>query len=153
MRKKEKEITAKSEIEKILKNNTVCRIALSENNMPYIVPMSYGYEEGKLYLHCAKEGKKLDIIRKNSRVCFEVSDSIELIKADIPCKFSTKFRSLIGTGNIEIAEDRNMVKKGLEIIMQQHAGTEQWEFPEKIYDHVHILVIRIDNVTGKKSGI
>ena len=71
MRRKDKEIKDKEVIESIIKRATVCRIALSENNVPYIVPLSFGYKDNCLYFHSAPEGRKIDIIKQNNNVCFE----------------------------------------------------------------------------------
>jgi len=62
LRRKEKEITNRNEIEEILTHNTICRIALSDNNIPYLIPMNYGYKENKIFLHSAGTGKKIEII-------------------------------------------------------------------------------------------
>ena len=79
MRKKEREITDIGEIEKIIRKATVCRLGLALNDVPYVVPLSFGYADKTLYLHGAKEGKKLDIIRQNNRVCFEVDVDSEVV--------------------------------------------------------------------------
>ncbi len=75
MRRKDREITGIGEIEVIISHADICRIALTENNMPYIVAMNFGYSGGekkRLYFHCATEGRKIDMIRKNSYVCFQM---------------------------------------------------------------------------------
>ena len=64
VRRKDKEIKDKEVIESIIKRATVCRIALSENNVPYIVPLSFGYKDNCLYFHSAPEGRKIDIIKQ-----------------------------------------------------------------------------------------
>ena len=63
MRRKDKEIKDKAEIESIIKRATVCRIGLSENNVAYIVPMNFGYKDNSLYFHSAPMGKKIEIIK------------------------------------------------------------------------------------------
>ncbi len=82
MRKKEKQINDIAGIEDVLSRALVCRLALCENDRPYIVPLCFGYEDNALYFHCAQQGKKLDILRKNNNVCFEVDIDCQLIKAD-----------------------------------------------------------------------
>ena len=92
MRRKDKEIKDRKEIESIIKRATVCRIGLSENNLPYIVPMNYGYVNNRLYLHSSTQGKKIDIIRHNNRVCFEMDTDHELVKSETPCQWTMKYR-------------------------------------------------------------
>ena len=62
MRRKDKEIKDKFEIETIINRAEVCRIGLSDDNMPYVIPVNYGYRNNCLYIHSASEGKKIDII-------------------------------------------------------------------------------------------
>ncbi len=153
MRRKDKEITNPELITEIIENNFICRIALSENNQPYIIPMNYGYRINTIYLHCAPKGKKLDIISKNSRVCFEITDSIEIVKAEKACGYGTRFRSVIGFGTIMQINDPAQKAEALRIIMKQHSGKEDWDITEYSADKLGILEIKIESVTGKISGI
>lgn len=61
MRRKEKEITDKSEIEAVIHNSVVCRIGLVDDNIPYIVPLCFGYRDNTIYVHVSLEGKKINI--------------------------------------------------------------------------------------------
>ena len=79
MRKKEKEITEKSEIEAVIQKATVCRVGMSDNNIPYIVPMCFGYQEDAIYVHGSLKGKKTDILKKNQNVCFEFDINTEVV--------------------------------------------------------------------------
>jgi len=151
MRKKDKEITDPKEIEEIIYANKVCRIGLSEDNTPYIVPMNYGYKENKIFLHSAVVGKKIDIIKKNNKVCFEITDSIEIVQAEKACDFSTKYRCVIGFGTIKIVNDLNEKKEALQIIMNQHTNKSDWKFPDEIVSKTMILEIEIESITGKTS--
>ena len=64
MRRKEKEIKDKKEIEQIFKYSHVCRLGIFDGKMPYIVPMNFGYRDNILYFHSALEGRKVDIQKK-----------------------------------------------------------------------------------------
>ncbi len=68
MRRGDKEIKDMKEIEEIIREAKVCRLAFSVDNMPYIVPLSFGYEKGIFYFHSALVGKKIDMVKKNDRV-------------------------------------------------------------------------------------
>ena len=80
MRRNEREIKDREEMEAIIQRAQVCRIGLSEKDVPYIVPMDFGYKGNCLYFHCASEGKKLDMIRQNSKVCFEIGIDHQMVK-------------------------------------------------------------------------
>lgn len=152
MRKKDKEIKDPEEIEEILSSNKVCRIALSDEDKPYIVPMNYGYRENKIFLHTGGEGKKIDIIGKNNKVCFEVTDSIRELSAEKACNFSTKYRCVIGFGFVKVIEDLDEKKKALQILMKQHTDEDNWCFTDAVVKKTMVLEIEIESVTGKKSG-
>jgi len=72
MKRSEREIKDRKEIEAIIERADVCRLGLSDDNMPYIIPMNFGYKDNRLYFHCAKKGKKIDIIKRNNSTCFEM---------------------------------------------------------------------------------
>ena len=72
MRRVEKEIKDKETIDNILKKALICRIGMFDGDFPYIVPMTYGCEEGVLYFHSAREGRKLSIMKDNNKVAFEI---------------------------------------------------------------------------------
>ena len=153
LRRKDKEIKDKTEIKAILKKATVCRIAFSENNQPYIVPLNFGYKEDCLYFHSAPEGTKLSIIKRNNNVCFEVDEGYELKKSAIPCNWSAKYRSVIGFGKAYFVEDIEEKKSALNCLVQKYSDTSvEYEFSEGIVDTITIVRIKIACMTGKKSG-
>jgi uncharacterized protein len=151
MRRSDLEILDKSIIENILNANTVCRIGLMDGEVPYIVPMSYGYTPGSIYLHSALEGKKLDLLEKNNQVCFEVSDSIEMVPADAACGFSVQYRSIIGSGKAELVSDPEEKHQGLQIVMHQHTGRGNWDIPLAVLTKVSVIRITIESMTGKQK--
>ncbi|MEA1964472.1 MAG: pyridoxamine 5'-phosphate oxidase family protein [Candidatus Aerophobetes bacterium] len=152
MRRKGKEIKDKNAIESIIKRATVCRIALSENNVPYIVPLSFGYKDNCLYFHSAKEGKKIDIIKKNNNLCFEFDIENELVKAEDACNWDMKYYSVIGCGKAFLVEDFEEKREALDIIMEHYSGKSSFEYPEKTVSNVAIIKVKIESMSGKKSG-
>ena len=79
MRRGEREIKDRAEIDAVMRRCRVCRLGLCDGNEPYIVPICFGYDGQALYFHCAHEGRKIDIIRTNNRVGFEF-DILESMK-------------------------------------------------------------------------
>ncbi len=153
MRKKEKEILERDEIDQIINKSDVCRIAFAKENIPYIVPVSFGYDGNNLYLHTALEGKKIDFIESNNIVCFEFDTDVKTIgHGTIGCKWTTSYRSVIGNGKIyEITDERKMIN-ALNKIMQHYSGKE-WEFTEKMLKNVRIWEIKIEEISAKKSNV
>jgi uncharacterized protein len=151
MRRKDKEISDRAVILDILSRADVCRIAMMDGDVPYIVPVNYGYKDNALYIHGAAEGKKIDLIRRNNRVCFEIEDKSEIIKSQTPCGWTARYRSLIGYGTMEIITGFDQKKQGLDIIMS-HVGNEHNIYVDSQVDSVVILKLTISTMTGKQSG-
>ncbi|MBN2618389.1 MAG: pyridoxamine 5'-phosphate oxidase family protein [Spirochaetales bacterium] len=151
MRRSDKEITDQAVLEEILKSSNVCRIAMFDKEYPYIVPMNYGYFNNAIYMHCAPEGKKLDLLKDNNRVSFEIEDSYELVKGDISCKWTSKFRSIVGFGKIEFITNPILKREALDILMEQHGKNDNYYKP-KVLEWITILKLEIDSYTGKLSA-
>ena len=80
--------------ESILKESRICRIGLVDQDKPYIVPMNFGYKNGTLYIHSAKEGRKIDLMKKNPNVCFEMDELVRLKKAKQACEWGVQYQSM-----------------------------------------------------------
>jgi nitroimidazol reductase NimA-like FMN-containing flavoprotein (pyridoxamine 5'-phosphate oxidase superfamily) len=152
MRKSRQEITDPEVLEEILEGAIICRLALTDGQRPYIVPVNYGFRDGCLFVHSAPAGKKIDLLRKNPEVCFEVEQGVEIVKGDAACEWSTRYRSVVGYARVEIQEGEKEKREGLEIIMAQHGAPELTTFkPENIKSMV-ILKLTITSLTGKQSS-
>jgi nitroimidazol reductase NimA-like FMN-containing flavoprotein (pyridoxamine 5'-phosphate oxidase superfamily) len=152
MRKARQEIKDVKALEEILRGATICRMAMMDGDLPYIIPFNYGYRDGCLFIHSAPEGKKIDLLMKKSQVCFEVEDISELIKGEKACDWTTRYRSVVGYGNVEILSDAASKQLGLEVIMAQHRAPELVEFNQKNLDRMVILKLTITSMTGKESS-
>ena len=120
MRRNEREIKDIVLIEEIIRKSQVCRLALSEDDRPYIVPLCFGYKDNTLYFHTAREGKKLNMLKENNNVCFEIDTDHELIKGKKACSCSMKYRSVIGFGKAKLIEEIELKRRALNIIMQNY---------------------------------
>ncbi|MCW4050931.1 MAG: pyridoxamine 5'-phosphate oxidase family protein [Candidatus Bathyarchaeota archaeon] len=153
MRRKDKEITEKVILEEILLENQVGRLGTAVDGVPYVVPMNYGYRDGKIYLHTHKDGKKIKDIQKNPRVCFEV-DSGEMIVNEDPCDFSWDYRSVIANGTAKIIDDPEKKLEALRIISDKYSfGKGQKLTQEQVnkFPILYIIEITINEMKGKRS--
>ena len=150
MRRKDKEITDIDEIERIIKKAIRCRIGLVDNDEPYIVPVCFGYERDALYFHGASEGRKVELIKKNNKICFEIDTDVEVVKAEKTCSWTMKYRSVIGVGKACILEKDEEKSHGLRVIVRQYTEGD-FSFPKKL-DSVLVVRVDIESITGKKSG-
>jgi len=151
MRKTEKEIKAPQEIEAIIQKAQVCRVGFSENDLPYIVPVNFGYRDRCVYFHSAHEGKKMEMLKRNNRVCFEMDISFELIRGETPCKWDMKYLSVMGSGRAFVLSDPAEKNRALNIIMEHYHGNP-YEYSEAELAKVAMVRIEIESMSGKKSG-
>jgi len=91
-------------------------------------------------------------LKQNPEVCFEVEDSVEILAGDQACDWTTRYRSVVGYGEVEILSDEASKQQGLEVIMAQHGAPELIEFNSKNLGRMVILKIRITSMTGKQSS-
>ncbi|HEX7597713.1 MAG TPA: pyridoxamine 5'-phosphate oxidase family protein [Polyangia bacterium] len=158
MRRKDREVIDYSEVEAIIARADVCRVALVDEGMPYVVALNYGYRKASaewpaaLYFHCAPAGRKLDIIRKNNRACFQMDIDHELIRAGQGCGWGMKFRSVVGFGRIALVEDEDERRAGLDAIMQQYGAQAPFEYEDRILALTTVLRLDIEEMSAKKKG-
>jgi nitroimidazol reductase NimA-like FMN-containing flavoprotein (pyridoxamine 5'-phosphate oxidase superfamily) len=152
LRRVDKEITSRVAVTEILERARICHIGLCENGIPYVVPMNYGYEGNCLYLHSAPEGRKIDIIRHNNLAAFCVYIDDVAVRGGSACKWTMKYRSVMGEGKIRLIEDPDQKREALQIIMRQQAGPGEYAFQSTGLDKVTVLRLDITQVSGKQSG-
>lgn len=152
MRRKDKEVVEAGEVEAILRKATVVRLGLCAEDRPYVVPMSFGYRDRCLYLHAASEGKKIDLIRANDRVCFQADVDVEVVKGDDACGWGMRFASVMGTGRATLVEDPGEKRRGLDAIMAHYDPGRAHAYPEAMLGITTVIRVEIEEMTGKRSG-
>ena len=150
MRRAKREIKDENAVRAIMEEASVCRIGLSDDGMPYVVPMNFGLGENCLYLHCATEGRKLDIIRRNDRVCFEMDLLREVVRGESPCGFSARYESVIGFGRAVIMEDAAEKRAALDRIMGHYGEQGPFTYQDDIFAQTTVIRIAIDSLTAKR---
>lgn len=151
MRRADKEIADRGEIDKILRKATVCRLGLVDGAIPYIVPLSFGYDGNTLYFHSACEGKKVDLLRRNAVVCFEFDVDADPVRSETSCGWTMRYRSVIGSGTASFVEDLVGKSEALKIIMRQYTEGP-YEFPEEMLRKIAVIKVAIGEISGKVSG-
>jgi hypothetical protein len=126
MRRKQNEITEKTEIEAILLKARVGRLAtLGEDGYPYITPVNYVYWQGCIYFHCSTQGEKLDNIRRHEKVCFEIDVPLAYLDTAydpaLPvCDVGQFYQSVIIRGQAQIVEEMAEKVGALNALMASH---------------------------------
>ncbi len=125
---------------------------MSVNDEPYVVPLNFGYRDGVLYFHSAGEGKKIEMLRKNNRVCFEIDLDHEMVVSDKPCDWGFKYRSIIGFGRAELITEPEGKRNAFDIIMAHCGAQGPYAYKEKGFEKACIIKVTIESMTGKQSG-
>lgn len=150
MRRSDRLVVSRPEVDSIIRGSTVCHLALSDDHRPYVVPLNFGYRDQTLYFHCSREGKKVEIIRRNPRVSVSFIEDHHVVPSGTACSWTTKYRSVIGSGTASIIEDRPSKKDALEIIAGQYSGNG-FHFEDESVDRVLVIRVDIEYMTGKVS--
>ncbi len=154
MRRKDREITDFNEIIEIIKKCDVCRIALNDNDFPYIVPLNFGFdvqgEQVYFYFHSAMEGTKLDLIAKDNRATFEMDCEHNLILYKERMSCTMGYASVIGHGTIEIIPEEDKYN-ALKILMKQYHA-EEFKFNTDIMDVTTVMKMTVIDMVGKRRN-
>ena len=152
MTRREREITDINKIIEILDKAKIAHIGLVDGDEPYVVPMNYGYDmnDGKLtiYLHGARRGRKLDVMRANPKVFFEAECDLQPFEGDIACRYGIAYSSVMGKGIATIVEDVEEKKQALSILMKTQTG-KNFDFEDKMVAFVSVIRIDVSEFTAK----
>ena len=156
MRRSDREVTDYQQIYTIIEKAKVVHIGMIDNDHPYVVPMQYGFifTDGRLtlYVHCAKEGRKLDILKKNPCVFNELETDVAIVSGgDIPCKYGSEYASVMGDGTAVIVEDVAEKISGLRLMMKTQSGRD-FEITEQMAASVTVLRIDVPYITAKSRA-
>ena len=152
--KRENQVTDPEQILRILDTGKVLHLGLAVDNEPYVVPMNYGYtmeEDGKLtlYLHGAKWGRKLDVMRANPAAFVELECDVEDVSGgDVACDYGSLYASVMGEGTARVVEDPAEKLRGLKVLMRTQTGRD-FEIPEARLKAVAVIRIDVPAVTAK----
>ncbi len=151
MTRREREIESREEIDAILREADVCRLAMALDGIPYVIPLSFGYDGQALYIHTGRTGKKIDCFLGNRRVCFEAERSVRIIENPRKaCGWSFSFESVVGHGTIEEIRDPAGKEHALNRIMEHYTG-KTWTFDPEVLPKTRLWRIAVDTVTGRRN--
>jgi len=155
MRREDREIKDIKAIEEILLKCKTCHVAMTDGSLPYVVPLSYGYRftDGgalELFFHSALHGKKLDMLKINNKVCFEISDEGEPTRTETPCNSGYYYSSMIGYGEAVFIDDAVGKCEGLSAIVR-HQINRDVDFTEEQAENVCVFKIISNDFSGKQK--
>ncbi len=154
MRRANREVKNKSELINIIEGCKTCRMGMIDDGKPYVVPLNFGYKIVDsvitIYLHSAKEGRKIEILTKNNTVCIEMDRMNELITGENGCDYSCYFESFIGEGQAVILENAEAKIDALNAIMKHQTGRDDFSYDLRVLDKTLIIAIELNHYTGKR---
>ena len=172
MRRKDREITGRENIEPILRACKTCRVAMIADGAPYVVPLNFGYtwdDDGRLvkvegdpenpfdgltlYFHSGLKGKKIDALRADPRVCFELDTEQGVTgEGDIACRYSFAFSSIVGYGSMEFAKTPDEKRKGFDVIMQHQTGKGGWTYTDAALSVTEVMRVRAESFEASRKA-
>jgi hypothetical protein len=150
VRRGDREIRDREQIDSIIRRCRVCRLGLSDEGQPYVVPLCFGYDGAALYFHCSPKGRKLDILRRNNKVCVEFDLVEGMVEADQGCDWGIRYQSAIGFGTAEVVEGIAEKQAALGLLMAQYSE-RSYVFPPEMLARTAVVKVAIDSLTGKQT--
>lgn len=152
LRRKDREITARAEIDAVIRSDRVMHLALADGDMPFLVPVFYAYDGAALFFHSANVGTKIGILRRNNKVCFSISVDHGVVESDEACDFEARHRTVIGFGRAFFVEDEAEKIRILDLIVARFSE-KRFTYKKGNLNRVAVVRIDIDALTGKKHGL
>lgn len=147
-------ITSEHELLAVIEKADSCVMAMVGSDLlPYAIPMNFGYHQQTVYLHTAKEGKKVNTLKQNPSVClvFSVDHVLRYQNEEVACSWSMKYRSVLIYGKVEFIEDVNERIEAMNYIMQKYAGKDFKYSMPAIRDVLPFKVV-IEKIEGRAYG-
>ncbi|HUI92792.1 MAG TPA: pyridoxamine 5'-phosphate oxidase family protein [Chitinivibrionales bacterium] len=151
MRRKDREITDSKTMEAVIAESKFCRMALCDNGKPYVVPLCFGYRDRTVYFHCAGEGRKLAVLRRNSEVCLEFESGACVVENTVACRWRLRYKSVIAYGKAKPVDNGDEIRAALDLIMN-HYGKGPFTFSDEDLKRVLIYKVPIGSMTCKISA-
>jgi nitroimidazol reductase NimA-like FMN-containing flavoprotein (pyridoxamine 5'-phosphate oxidase superfamily) len=153
VRRAEKEISDPAEVMALLKRASVLHLAMVDwEGWPYVIPVCFGVSGDKIFAHGAREGKKIEAIDSNHRVCFSAVLDAGIRPGDAACGWTMAFRSVVGFGDAMVLTGPEEMRPALDAIMAHYGGNGPWEYPDAALEKTAVIQIQILSMTGKTGG-
>lgn len=154
MRRTDKEITEPGEIRAILEECRLGQIAFVTDGFPYLISMNYGLGPGyppRLYFHGAGAGRKIELLRRDPRVAFQAAVEDELVTGNEACSWTTRYRSVIIEGRMEILTSAAEKRVGLDVIMAHHGFEGARDYPEAMIERTAVFRLTPERISAKSN--
>ena len=151
MRRTDREITDTAEMEAIIGRSKICHLAMADGHQPYVVPLSFGYRAKTVYFHSAGSGKKIEMLKRNSRVCLSFVGDHRVAPAEQACDWGYSFESIIVFGTATLVSDPDEKRRALDVIMTHHGAEGPFDYPVSNLKVTTVIRVDIEEMTGKRK--
>ena len=153
MRRSDREITDPKIIEEFVAGEQILRVAFYDEGDIYIVPVNYGYlyenDKYSFYFHGAKAGRKYELSKSKPIVGFEIDGKYKPLENETACDYSAAFQSVIGTGTLQIVDNMEEKKLGLNTLMKQVSRHSDWSYDAKMLEAVAVFKLDVPKIACK----
>ena len=153
MRRADREIKENEKLKEILTQAQVVRVGYQDEQGMAIVPLNYGVVwEGELpvlYIHSAKEGRKVSAFSQGGTVAVEIDCGSQVVEHERPCGYSCRYRSIMGSAQVRRVEEPGEKTLGLNAIMEHYSG-RRWDFPPEAVERVAVFALTVTQLSGKE---
>ncbi len=154
MRRRDREITDAVKIEEVIKDCHCIRLGFCDNGIAYIVPLNFGYEKISdsyvFYFHGAKEGRKVELMKQNSKVGFEMDTNYKLQPNELAHECTAAFQSIIGVGEISFIAEKEEKIHALNMLMKHNTGKDNCDYPEAMINQTLIFSLKVTELACKE---
>jgi hypothetical protein len=152
LRRRDKAMDSRAGLDEVLHGAELLHLAMAVDQEPYLVPLSFGYDGHRLFFHTAREGRKLEMLARNPRVCFAAHTDLRLLThPDRACSWSFAYRSVIGTGLVRALRNHDERRAALDEIMRHYGGQGAWDYQPTSLERTRVWAIEIESLSGKQS--
>ncbi len=156
MRRTDREVREQNDLTDILHKADTCHLALLDGDKPYMIALNYGFvwtgTLPELYFHCAKKGKKLDLVALDGTAFFMVDTDHRLVEGPADCDWGMDYASVAGEGIVSVIEDIAERKAGLDAIMRHYSGRTEFSYDERVFAMTTILRLTVTSLSGKRKS-
>ncbi len=146
-------IESRVDIEHIIKACKTCYVAMSDENVPYVLPMNFALDGDTVILHSAQHGRMWETLKKNPKVCINWTLGEELAWQDeqVACSYRVKSKTVLVEGTVELIDDYDEKERMLKIMMAQYS-TRKFRFNAPAVKNVGVMKVHIDKISAKEFG-
>jgi uncharacterized protein len=147
-------ITSQEEIDAIIGKCQVCHVAMVDKmGKPYVIPLNFGYEDGIIYFHSSRKGKKIDLLVNDPSLCvaFSCDYQLRFQSEEMACSYSMKYRSVLAYGKVEFIEDQDLKMNALAIVMKNYTPRD-FSFNAPAVKEVCCWIMKVEKFEGRVYG-